>query len=212
MSDGLQPDGPPQPILIRGSDHGNPLVSGQEGHVRPEAAPSMMVVGRLGEASDVEKHLAKVRFLLENKPDINNMLALSIVLMFAVPFILLVASDADILLDDGITVCCFSSIAGFVLLLVASHKHSAWNKALQQAKATSVDAAGMSLPEPGDYRKAAVVGSSLFMLGLAFENGVLLLVGLLLPVPWLASRMGGQNDINQAFARLEEQRKKQGQE
>ena len=172
----------------------------------------MVVVGRQGEASDVEKHLAKVHFLLENKPDINNMLALSMALMFAVPFILLVASDADILLDDGITVCCFSSIAGFVLLLVASQKHSAWNKALQQAKAASVEAASMSLPESGDYRKAAVVGSTVFMLGLVFENGVLLLVGLLLPVPWLASTMGYQNDVNQAFARLEEQRKKQGQE
>ena len=172
----------------------------------------MMVVGTQGETSDVEKHLAKVRFLLEHKPDINNIVALSMVLMFAVPFVLVVASDAEILLDDGITVCCFSSIAGFVLLLVASHKHSAWNKTLQQAKTASVEAANMSPPEPGDYRIAAVVGSTLFMIGLAFENGLLLLVGLLLPVPWLASTMSRQNDIDQAFARLKEHRKKQGEE
>jgi hypothetical protein len=172
----------------------------------------MMVDGTHGEISDVEKYLAKVRFLLEQKPNINNMVALSMVLMFAIPFLLVVASDADILLGDGITVCCFSSIAGFVLLVVAGQKHSAWEKALQQAKAEAVEAASMALPKPGDYRKAAVVGSTMFTLGLAFENGVLLLVGLLLLVPWLSSTMSRQNDVNQAFARLEAQRKKQGQE
>ena len=205
MADG---NGKPQPILIQASVHVDPAESGPL--EEPPSAPSTIVVAPSEQTTQIEKALAKVQFLLNNEPNIGGLVALSGVLAFGVPLLLLFASiESNSYTDGGINLCCSSFVAGSVLALLASHKHATWKKALQQAKAEAVEAANMSLPEPGDYRKVALVGVAMFTIGLAFENGVLLLVGLLLPFPWLSSTAGRNNDINQAFARVKDENKKE---
>lgn len=208
MSDRSRSDDPPQPILIQASVHVDPAASGPL--EVPPSAPSTIVVAPSEQTNQIEKALAKVQFLLNNEPNVGGLVVLSGVLAFGVPFLLLFASiESNSFTDGGINLCWSSFFAGIVLALVASYKHEAWKKALQQAKAEAVEAANMSLPEHSDYRKVTLVCVAMFTIGLAFGNVVLLWVGLLSPFPWLLSRAGSNNDINQAFARVKDENKKE---
>jgi len=208
MSDSDRSDDPPQPILIQASVHVDPAASGPL--EEPPSAPSTIVVAPSEQTAQIEKALAKVQFLLNNEPNVGGLVVLSGVLAFGVPFLLLFASiESNSFTDGGINLCWSSFFAGIVLALVASYQHEAWKKALQQAKAEAVEAANMSLPEHGDYRKVTLVCVAMFTIGLAFGNVVLLWVGLLSPFPWLLSRAGSNNDINRAFARVKDENKKE---
>ena len=69
--------------------------------------------------STVKEALAKVQFLQDSKPNTNALLAFGLLFFFAVPMVLFIGTDADIIFDDGIFVCCFSIILGIVLMLLA---------------------------------------------------------------------------------------------
>ena len=114
MGKETEADGPPQPILIQGSAIIQPAEDPTSGSSTPSTTTTPVQ-----DPSTVEEALAKVQFLQGTKPDTNGLLAFGLLFLFAVPMVLFIGTDADIIFDDGIFVCCFSMILGIVLILLA---------------------------------------------------------------------------------------------
>ena len=196
-------DGPPQPILIQGSSIIEPAKTPATGSstlsttTTPVQAPST-----------VEEALAKVHFLQDNKPNTNGLLAFGLLFLFAVPMVLFIGTDADIIFDDGIFVCCFSMILGIVLMLLAETKQNEWKKSVRLAKAEALRLTNAPVAEATKYRVTYVMGGIIIVVGLAFDIFPIVLVGVLFMLPSGLATMNHNTQVNQAFARMQEGFKK----
>lgn len=210
MDEETEQQGPPQPILIQGSAVIEP--SGAPQQVSTALAPpnsATSTTATVG-APSVEEAFAKVRFLEANKPNTNGLLVMGLFLIFGFPFLLFFITDADILFDDSVFICCFSVIFGTVLLALAETKQAEWKKAVRSAKADVIGMVAAPIEEIKSYRSLNVAGGVILLVSLIFELGPLGIVGVLLFVPGLSATMSYDGDIKRAFARVQEGHGKKG--
>ena len=201
-------DGPPQPILIQGSSIIEPAkVNEQTTSATTATLPSRSPTF-VQDPSTVEEALAKVQLLQGNKPNTNGLLAFGLLFFFAVPMVLFIGTDADIIFDDGIFVCCFSMILGIVLILLAETKQNEWKKSVRLAKAEALRLTNAPVAEATKYRVTYVMGGVIIVVGLAFDIFPIVLVGVLFMLPSGLATMNHNTQVNQAFARMEEGFKK----
>ena len=196
-------DGPPQPILIQGSSIIQPaeaLTTGSSTSLAP-TIPAQ-------DPSTVEEALAKVQFLQGSKPNTNGLLAFGLLFLFAVPMVLFIGTDADIIFDDGIFVCCFSMILGIVLILLAETKQNEWKKSVRLAKVEALRLTNAPVAEATKYRVTYVMGGVIIVVGLAFDIFPIVLVGVLFMLPSGLATMNHNTQVNQAFTRMQEGFKK----
>ena len=201
-------DSPPQPILIQGSSVIEPAkVNGQTTSATTATLPSRSPTF-VQDPSTVEEALAKVQFLQGNKPNTNGLLAFGLLFLFAVPMVLFIGTDADIIFDDGIFVCCFLMILGTVLILLAETKQNEWKKSVRLAKAEALRLTNAPVAEATKYRVTYVMGGIIIVVGLAFDIFPIVLVGVLFMLPSGLATMNHNTQVNQAFARVQEGFKK----
>ena len=196
-------DGPPQPILIQGSSIIQPAEDPTSGPSTPSTTTTPVQ-----DPSTVEEALAKVQFLQGTKPDTNGLLAFGLLFLFAVPMVLFIGTDADIIFDDGIFVCCFSMILGIVLILLAETKQNEWKKSIKTAKGEALRMSNAPVAEATKYRVTYVMGGVIIVVGLAFDIFPIVLVGVLFMLPSGLATMNHNTQVNQAFARMQERFKK----
>ena len=197
-------DGPPQPILIQGSSIIEPAkVNEQTTSATTAPLPSRSPTF-VQDPSTVEEALAKVQFLQDNKPNTNGLLAFGLLFLFAVPMVLFIGTDADIIFDDGIFVCCFSMIFGIVLILLAETKQNEWKKSVRLAKAEALRLTNAPVAEATKHRVTYVMGGIIIVVGLAFDIFPIVLVGALFMLPSGLATMNHNTQVNQAFARMQE--------
>ena len=196
-------DGPPQPILIQESSIIEPAKAPATGPSTPSTTTTPVQ-----DPSTVEEALAKVQFLQGTKPDTNGLLAFGLLFLFAVPMVLFIGTDADIIFDDGIFVCCFSMILGIVLILLAETKQNEWKKSIKTAKGEALRMSNAPVAEATKYRVTYVMGGVIIVVGLAFDIFPIVLVGVLFMLPSGLATMNHNTQVNQAFARMQEGFKK----
>lgn len=196
-------DGPPQPILIQGNAIIEPAEAPTTG-----SSTSLAPTIPAQDPSTVEEALAKVQFLQGNKPNTNGLLAFGLLFLFAVPMALFIGTDADIIFDDGIFVCCFSMILGIVLILLAETKQNEWKKSVRLAKVEALRLTNAPVAEATKHRVTYVMGGVIIVVGLAFDIFPILLVGVLFMLPSGLATMNHNIQVNQAFARMQEGFKK----
>ena len=196
-------DGPPQPILIQGSSIIEPGKAPATGPSSPSTTTTPVQ-----DPSTVEEALARVQFLQGTKPDTNGLLAFGLLFLFAVPMVLFIGTDADIIFDDGIFVCCFSMILGIVLILLAETKQNEWKKSIKTAKGEALRMSNAPVAEATKYRVTYVMGGVIIVVGLAFDIFPIVLVGVLFMLPSGLATMNHNTQVNQAFARMQEGFKK----
>ena len=196
-------DGPPQPILIQGSSIIQPAEDPTTGSSTPSAATTP---GQ--DPSTVEEALAKVQSLQDSKPNTNALLAFGLLFFFAVPMVLFIGTDADIIFDDGIFVCCFSIILGIVLILLAETRQNEWKKSVRIAKAEALRLTNAPVAEATKYRVTYVMGGVIIVVGLAVDIFPIVLVGVLFMLPSGLATMNHNTKVNQAFTRMQEGFKK----
>ena len=192
-------DGPPQPILIQGSSIIEPGKAPATGPSSPSTTTTPVQ-----DPSTVEEALAKVQFLQGTKPDTNGLLAFGLLFLFAVPMVLFIGTDADIIFDDGIFVCCFSMILGIVLILLAETKQNEWKKSIKTAKGEALRMSNAPVAEATKYRVTYVMGGVIIVVGLAFDIFPIVLVGVLFMLPSGLATMNHNTQVNQAFHRMQE--------
>ena len=207
MDEETEQQGPPQPILIQGSAVIEP--SGAPQQVSTAPTPPSSTTTTDGSLS-VGEAFAKVRFLEATKPNTNGLLVMGFFLIFGFPFLLFFITDADILFDDSVFICCFSAIVGFVLIALAESKQGEWKKAVRSAKADVIGMVAAPIQENKSYRSLNIAGGVIFLLSVIFELGPLGIVGILLFVPGLSATMNYDKDINRAFTRVQEGHEKKG--
>ena len=200
---GKETDGPPQPILIQEGAIIQPAKAPATGPSTPSTATTPVQ-----DPSTVEEALAKVQFLQGTKPDTNGLLAFGLLFLFAVPMVLFIGTDADIIFDDGIFVCCFSMILGTVLILLAETKQNEWKKSIKTAKGEALRMSNAPVAEATKYRVTYVMGGVIIVVGLAFDIFPIVLVGVLFMLPSGLATMNHNTQVNQAFARMQEGFKK----
>lgn len=203
MGKETEADGPPQPILIQGSAIIQPAEDPTSGSSTPSTTTTPVQ-----DPSTVEEALAKVQFLQGTKPDTNGLLAFGLLFLFAVPMVLFIGTDADIIFDDGIFVCCFSMILGIVLILLAETKQNEWKKSIKTAKGEALRMSNAPVEEATKYRVTYVMGGVIIVVGLAFDIFPIVLVGVLFMLPSGLATMNHNTQVNQAFARMQERFKK----
>ena len=203
MGKETEADGPPQPILIQGSAIIQPAEDPTGG-----SSTSSTTTTPVQDPSTVEEALAKVQFLQGTKPDTNGLLAFGLLFLFAVPMVLFIGTDADIIFDDGIFVCCFSMILGIVLILLAETKQNEWKKSIKTAKGEALRMSNAPVAEATKYRVTYVMGGVIIVVGLAFDIFPIVLVGVLFMLPSGLATMNHNTQVNQAFARMQERFKK----
>lgn len=203
MGKETEADGPPQPILIQGSAIIQPAEDPTSG-----SSTSSTTTTPVQDPSTVEEALAKVQFLQGTKPDTNGLLAFGLLFLFAVPMVLFIGTDADIIFDDGIFVCCFSMILGIVLILLAETKQNEWKKSIKTAKGEALRMSNAPVAEATKYRVTYVMGGVIIVVGLAFDIFPIVLVGVLFMLPSGLATMNHNTQVNQAFARMQERFKK----
>ena len=203
MGKETEADGPPQPILIQGSSIIEPAGAPATG-----SSPLLTTTTPAQAPSTVEEALAKVQFLQDNKPNTNGLLALGLLLFIAVPLLLFIGTDADIVFNDGIFICCFSIILGIVLILVAETKQGEWKKSIRLAKADALQLTNAPVAEAKTYRVANVLGGALLVGGMMFDIFPLMLVGVVVLIPAGLATMNHNTEVNQAFSRMQEGFKK----
>lgn len=203
MGKETEADGPPQPILIQGSAIIQPAKDPTGGSSTPSTTTTPVQ-----DPSTVEEALAKVQFLQGTKPDTNGLLAFGLLFLFAVPMVLFIGTDADIIFDDGIFVCCFSMILGIVLILLAETKQNEWKKSIKTAKGEALRMSNAPVAEATKYRVTYVMGGVIIVVGLAFDIFPIVLVGVLFMLPSGLATMNHNTQVNQAFARMQERFKK----
>lgn len=203
MGKETEADGPPQPILIQGSAIIQPAEDPTSGSSTPSTTTTPVQ-----DPSTVEEALAKVQFLQGTKPDTNGLLAFGLLFLFAVPMVLFIGTDADIIFDDGIFVCCFSMILGIVLILLAETKQNEWKKSIKTAKGEALRMSNAPVAEATKYRVTYVMGGVIIVVGLAFDIFPIVLVGVLFMLPSGLATMNHNTQVNQAFARMQERFKK----
>ena len=203
MGKETEADGPPQPILIQGSAIIQPAEDPTSGSSTPSTTTTSVQ-----DPSTVEEALAKVQFLQGTKPDTNGLLAFGLLFLFAVPMVLFIGTDADIIFDDGIFVCCFSMILGIVLILLAETKQNEWKKSIKTAKGEALRMSNAPVAEATKYRVTYVMGGVIIVVGLAFDIFPIVLVGVLFMLPSGLATMNHNTQVNQAFARMQERFKK----
>ena len=203
MGKETEADGPPQPILIQGSSIIQPAEDPTTGSSTPSAATTP---GQ--DPSTVEEALAKVQFLQDSKPNTNALLAFGLLFFFAVPMVLFIGTDADIIFDDRIFVCCFSIILGIVLILLAETRQNEWKKSVRIAKAEALRLTSAPVAEATKYRVTYVMGGVIIVVGLAFDIFPIVLVGVLFMLPSGLATMNHNAQVNQAFTRMQEGFKK----
>ena len=203
MGKETEADGPPQPILIQGSSIIEPAETPATG-----SSPPLTTTTPAQAPSTVEEALAKVQFLQDNKPNTNGLLALGLLLFIAVPLLLFIGTDADIVFNDGIFICCFSIILGIVLILVAETKQGEWKKSIRLAKADALQLTNAPVAEAKTYRVANVLGGALLVGGMMFDIFPLMLVGVVVLIPAGLATMNHNTEVNQAFSRMQEGFKK----
>ena len=203
MGKETEADGPPQPILIQGSAIIQPAEDPTSGSSTPSTTTTPVQ-----DPSMVEEALAKVQFLQGTKPDTNGLLAFGLLFLFAVPMVLFIGTDADIIFDDGIFVCCFSMILGIVLILLAETKQNEWKKSIKTAKGEALRMSNAPVAEATKYRVTYVMGGVIIVVGLAFDIFPIVLVGVLFMLPSGLATMNHNTQVNQAFARMQEGFKK----
>ena len=196
-------DGPPQPILIQRSA----IIEPGEASATDPSSPSTTATP-VQDPSTVEEALAKVHFLQDNKPNTNGLLAVGLLFFFAVPLLLFVGTDADIVFNDGIFICCFSIIIGIVLILLAESKQSAWKKSVKTAKSETLRMTNAPVAEAKRHRVTYVLGAVLFVVGAMYDIFLFALIGALLLIPTGLAAMNHNTEVNQAFSRLTEGFKK----
>ena len=196
-------DGPPQPILIQESSIIEPAKSPATGPSSPSTTATPVQ-----DPSTVEEALAKVQFLQGNKPNTNGLLAVGLLFFFAVPLLLFVGTDADIVFNDGIFICCFSIIIGIVLILLAESKQSAWKKSVKTAKSETLRMTNAPVAEAKRHRVTYVLGAVLFVVGAMYDIFLFALIGALLLIPTGLAAMNHNTEVNHAFSRLTEGFKK----
>ena len=207
MDEETEQQGPPQPILIQGSAVIEP--SGAPQQVSTAPTPPSSTTTTDGSLS-VGEAFAKVRFLEATKPHTNGLLVMGFFLIFGFPFLLFFITDADILFDDSVFICCFSAIVGFVLIALAESKQGEWKKAVRSAKADVIGMVAAPIQENKSYRSLNIAGGVILLVSMIFELGPLGIVGILLFVPGLSATMNYDKDINRAFARVQEGHEKKG--
>ena len=203
MGKETEADGPPQPILIQASAIIQPAEDPTSGSSTPSTTTTPVQ-----DPSTVEEALAKVQFLQGTKPDTNGLLAFGLLFLFAVPMVLFIGTDADIIFDDGIFVCCFSMILGTVLILLAETKQNEWKKSIKTAKGEALRMSNAPVAEATKYRVTYVMGGVIIVVGLAFDIFPIVLVGVLFMLPSSLATMNHNTQVNQAFARMQEGFKK----
>ena len=203
MGKETEADGPPQPILIQASAIIQPAEDPTSGSSTPSTTTTPVQ-----DPSTVEEALAKVQFLQGTKPDTNGLLAFGLLFLFAVPMVLFIGTDADIIFDDGIFVCCFSMILGTVLILLAETKQNEWKKSIKTAKGEALRMSNAPVAEATKYRVTYVMGGVIIVVGLAFDIFPIVLVGVLFMLPSSLATMNHNTQVNQAFARMQEHFKK----
>ena len=196
-------DGPPQPILIQGASIFEPTKTPATG-----SSTLSTTTTPVQDPSTVEEALAKVQLLQGYKPNTNGLLAFGLLFFFAVPMVLFIGTDADIIFDDGIFVCCFSIILGIVLILLAEYKQGEWRKSIRLAKADALRLTNAPVAEATKYRVTYVMGGVIIVVGLAFDIFPIVLVGVLFMLPSGLANMNHNAEVNQAFSRLTEGFKK----
>ena len=196
-------DGPPQPILIQESSIIEPAKAPATGPSSPSTTATPVQ-----DPSTVEEALAKVHFLQDNKPNTNGLLAVGLLFFFAVPLLLFVGTDADIVFNDGIFICCFSIIIGIVLILLAESKQSAWKKSVKTAKSETLRMTNAPVAEAKRHRVTYVLGAVLFVVGAMYDIFLFALIGALLLIPTGLAAMNHNTEVNHAFSRLTEGFKK----
>lgn len=201
-------DGPPQPILIQGSSIIEPAKVNEQTTSSTTATLPSRSPTFVQDPSTVEEALAKVQLLQGNKPNTNGLLAFGLLFLFAVPMVLFIGTDADIIFDDGIFVCCFSMILGIVLILLAETKQNEWKKSVRLAKAEALRLTNAPVAEATKYRVTYVMGGVIIVVGLAFDIFPIVLVGVLFMLPSGLATMNHNTQVNQAFARMQEGFKK----
>ena len=144
-----------------------------------------------------------MQFLQGTKPDTNGLLAFGLLFLFAVPMVLFIGTDADIIFDDGIFVCCFSMILGIVLILLAETKQNEWKKSIKTAKGEALRMSNAPVAEATKYRVTYVMGGVIIVVGLAFDIFPIVLVGVLFMLPSGLATMNHNTEVNQAFHRLQ---------
>jgi len=207
MDEETEQQGPPQPILIQGSAVIEP--SGAPQQVSTAPTPPSSTTTTDGSLS-VGEAFAKVRFLEATKPHTNGLLVMGFFLIFGFPFLLFFITDADILFDDSVFICCFSAIVGFVLIALAESKQGEWKKAVRSAKADVIGMVAAPIQENKSYRSLNIAGGVILLVSMIFELGPLGIVGILLFVPGLSATMNYDKDINRAFARVQEGHERKG--
>ena len=188
----------PKPILIQGSSIIEPGKAPATGPSSPSTTTTPVQ-----DPSTVEEALAKVQFLQGTKPDTNGLLAFGLLFLFAVPMVLFIGTDADIIFDDGIFVCCFSMILGIVLILLAETKQNEWKKSIKTAKGEALRMSNAPVAEATKYRVTYVMGGVIIVVGLAFDIFPIVLVGVLFMLPSGLATMNHNTQVNQAFHRLQ---------
>ena len=207
MDEKTEQQGPPQPILIQGSAVIEP--SGAPQQISTAQTPPSSTTTTDGSLS-VGEAFAKVRFLEATKPNTNGLLVMGFFLIFGFPFLLFFITDADILFDDSVFICCFSAIVGFVLIALAESKQGEWKKAVRSAKADVIGMVAAPIEENKSYRGLNIAGGVILLVSLIFELGPLGIVGILLFVPGLSATTSYDKDIKRAFARVQEGHEKKG--
>jgi hypothetical protein len=160
MADEKKKTGPPQPILIQAGEGPEPnAVKTDEQSTAPVTAKVNKIRGGPQEA------IEQYRLTLSTKPSIVGESVLGFLLVVAVPFFLVfsVLESGD---DGPLTLCCFSIIAGLVLLAVASTKDNAWRKELKLAKERVLEEVGLKAP-PVSKTPHVVFGVAIFVSVLA---------------------------------------------
>lgn len=196
-------DGPPQPILIQGSSIIEPAEAATAGSSTPSTTATPVQ-----DPATVEEALAKVQFLQDSKPNTNGLLAVGLLFFFAVPLLLFVGTDADIVFNDGIFICCFSIIIGIVMILLAESKQGEWKKSIKSAKGEALRVANAPVAEAKKYPLAYMTGAVLLVGGMMFDIVPIMLVGVVLLIPVGLATMNHNTEVNHAFSRLTEGFKK----
>ena len=196
-------DGPPQPILIQGSSIIEPANAPATGPSSPSTTATPVQ-----DPATVEEALAKVQFLQDSKPNTNGLLAVGLLFFFAVPLLLFVGTDADIVFNDGIFICCFSIIIGIVMILLAESKQGEWKKSIKSAKGEALRVANAPVAEAKKYPLAYMTGAVLLVGGMMFDIVPIMLVGVVLLIPVGLATMNHNTEVNHAFSRLTEGFKK----
>jgi preprotein translocase subunit SecG len=116
---------------------------------------------------------------------------------------LFVGTDADIVFNDGIFICCFSMILGIVLMLLAETKQNEWKKSVRLAKAEALRLTNAPVAEATKFRVTYVMGGVIIVVGLVFDIFPIVLVGVVLMIPSGLATMSHNTQVNQAFHRLQ---------